>query len=382
VGAEGRQNGTLFRAFQANLLSLVSHELRTPLMGVLNALTLLEESAQKGASGEIESAELLKMARQNAQRLHRSLAALLDLASLESGSFHARLKEIDLARLIQTRIAANQKLLQDAHVDLVGEGLSVTAALPILADPQKLGRAIDLCFQVIIAKAVSDSELRLRFSASAVELDFQLRPELRDAWDQAWSQSLAGKEGGVSSPYSAFAGVVQSEDSFLTRLEEGLGGELLLIHEIMRIHHGQLNSYRNDSKVHLSLELENLSAEQALQAVLFSRAYQISTELGSVALILVQVPLDIRVEAFCQEVRGKLFRTTDAVYALVARHQLALVVDDCKLEDTPKLMRRISQATAQDLLYGSAHCPTDGIDPSKLLAIAEQRLLPGGGARL
>src|SRR4051812_15448036 len=46
------QDETLFRAFQANLLSLISHELRTPLTGILNALSVLEEG---GGMGEFSS---------------------------------------------------------------------------------------------------------------------------------------------------------------------------------------------------------------------------------------------------------------------------------------------------------------------------------------
>src|SRR4051812_17953351 len=122
------QDETLFRAFQANLLSLISHELRTPLTGILNALSVLEEGA---ASGDFSADELVRMARHNAQRLHRTLMTLLDLAALESGTFHVRLREIDLIKLVSARLEAHQYLLRDGTLPI---RKVMSAGSPVLAD--------------------------------------------------------------------------------------------------------------------------------------------------------------------------------------------------------------------------------------------------------
>ena len=48
-------------------------------------------------------------------------------------------------------------------------------------------------------------------------------------------------------------------------------------------------------------------------------------------------------EKFRAQVKQCLFRATDAVYALPGPGRLALVLDDCKSEDVPRLLQRIQK---------------------------------------
>ncbi len=365
------QDAALFRAFQSNLLSLISHELRTPLTGIMNALNLLESGE---SIGEFSADELVKMARQNAQRLHQSLVMVLDVAAMESGTFHAKLREIDLSRLARGRSDALRSLFADRALTLNLQHNSETNS-PLLGDPQKIGRAIDLLFQGLIPR--STGVLKVRISSIALHVEAELASGMEQLWDAAWSQSMAGFQSGVSSPTSLFANVLQSEEAFLTRMEEGLGSELILIHEIMRLHQGSLTASRSGAQVSIELKFPQLSSEQGLTAVLLSRAYQISTELGSVALVLMEVPAGMTLHELSGEVKKSLFRASDAVYSLPERNQLALVLDDCKPEDAPRLLQRIQKTLEKELAFGIAHCPADGVDPGALLALAERRL-PGG----
>lgn len=369
------QDEALFRAFQSNLLSLVSHELRTPLAGILNALEALGEGIELPG---MSNAELIQMARQNAHRLQYSLEALLDLAALESGTFHTRLREVDLVRLVQGRMEAQRSLFKKQQVSCEWDSKSLLTLSPVLADPQKLGRAVDLCFQALVPRAESESQIKVHVIANQIQITFQLSKDKESQWESSCSQALVGFQGGVSSPFSAFSGVMQSEEAFLTRDEEGLGSEFLLIHEIMRVHGGRLEVSRlpriKDRRVTLSLELPELSSEEGLRTVLSSRAFQISTELGSVGLILIPVPEAYTVEGFRDELKKCLFRTTDAAYPLPERRQVALVLDDCKAEDASRLVTRIGLVLSRDLHFGTAHCPSDGLDPGILLKLAEIRL--------
>jgi hypothetical protein len=56
------------------------------------------------------------------------------------------------------------------------------------------------------------------------------------------------------------------------------------------------------------------------------------------------------------------------------RHQIAVFLDDCKKEDTARVMARIQQFFEERLLFGLAHCPSDGLDPEELLNLAVKRL--------
>jgi hypothetical protein len=107
---------------------------------------------------------------------------------------------------------------------------------------------------------------------------------------------------------------------------------------------------------------------------LSSRAYQVSTELGSVALVLIDVPATKDAIFFCAQIKENLFRSSDAVYPLPARNQAALVLDDCKPEDAPRLVERLKSSLGQDLHFGMAHCPSDAQDPDRLLDLASERL--------
>lgn len=366
------QDATLFRAFKSNLLSLISHELRTPLTGILNALNVLHEN-EGGTEEGFSTAELVHMARDNAQRLHRTLVSLLDLASLESGGFHARLKEVDLIRLVRGRLESIQPSLQGMGV-LVRETLSHEASVPILGDPQKLRRAVDLCMQAVIPRLKQGTAIQIRISSAELHLRFEFGGGMKDLWESAWSHGIAGFEGGIGSPSSAFGGVMQSEQAFLSRLEEGLGSEFLLLHEIMRTHHGRLEQNHSKAEAELSLVMPKLSSEESLRAVLSSRAYQVSSELATVLLTLIQVPKDADPSVLCGLIKQNLFRSSDQAYSLNQRRQVALVIEDCKPADAPHVLKRIEKAVGATLVYGIAHCPDDGQDPEKLLDLAQTRL--------
>ena len=374
TGQLALQDEALFRAFQSNLLSLISHELRTPLTGVLNALNALEASDEAGPredAGPLSQSELILMAKRNAQRLQQALVTVLDLAAIESGTFHAHLREVELSRLVRKRIELDRPWLKDCGI---ASTIHSAADVPVLADPQKLSRAIDLILEVISGRAESRPGVSIEVLPSRLAFSFTLKPEADASWVAAWSQALAGFEGGVMAPGSAFAGVLQSETGFLTRSEEGLGSELQLIHQIMRLHRGKLLQTRNRNRITLTLEFPELSSEEALRAVLSSRAYEVTNELGSVALALVNVPDGLVAVEFCDAIKRNLFRATDAVYPVPQRRQVALVLDDCKVGDAPRVMKRIEKAIGMMLDSGVAHCPSDGLDPAKLLDIANRRL--------
>ncbi len=379
----------LFKAFQANLLSLVSHELRTPLTGIMNALGVLEHQVANPplldeSATILSTKELVNMARRNAERLHESLAMLLDLAALESGAFQARLKEVDLTNLIYARVRSFLNLFTEAQIDLdidvgdqtdsEGRPKSRKVLRPALADPQKLGRAIELCFQIIVQRARAGTRAHVRVDERAIHFDFDMKSELKESFENSWVQASAGAQGGVLSPTSAFRGTLQSEQGFLSRTEEGLGSELLLVHEILKLHRGSFQKSEHGESMRMSLTLPELSPADVLREVLLSRVFQTSTGLGTVALGLLDVPKEVAVRDFHGEMRRCLFRATDAVYELPEQNRVALVMDDCRKEDAPRILARIEKAMGRKLAVGFVSCPEEASDPELLIEIAERRL--------
>ncbi len=380
------QDSQLFRSFQANLLSLISHELRTPLTGILNALSVLDELEQGAADSVTASStdvlsnpgiprsELITMARQNAQRLHRSLVMLLDLARLESGTFHARMKEVDLSRIVRRGVQDHRAVFQDRSLIVEAQDLTETLAL---GDPQKLGRALDLCLDAVVFRAREGSRVEVATTTRperCIAISFELAVEGAGAWELAWKHGLTGFESGVGSPSSPFAGVLQSEQAFLTRTEEGLGSEFLLIHEILRQHDGKFLQAREGQKIRLTLSLPEVTSASALRTVLSSRAYQVDSSPGAVAMLLIRVPQGRELDEFARQLRASLYRTTDGSYPLPDRNEVAVVLDDYRKGDLPKLLARLEATLGTRLEAGSAHSPDDDSDPARLVEVAQQRL--------
>jgi hypothetical protein len=250
---------------------------------------------------------------------------------------------------------------------------------PFLGDPAKIGRALELVISTLSTRAQVGSSLHVRVGAARVDFEFELDPASRHAWESAWTQAMAAHESGMVSPASAFGGTVQSEEAFLTRSEEGMGNEFILIHQILKLHGGAMTAERLDpTRMQLSLAMKELDSEQGLLQVLLSRLHEHAPEngaLGSVALALIAVPESEPLEAFRKRVKRALYRASDAVYALVSRRQVAVVLNDCRAADVPKLVARLTATLGEKpLQVGAVAAPEDGVDPYALLDLALKRM--------
>ena len=108
---------------RAALLSSVSHDLRTPLTAILGTLAEIDAASD-------HQAEQLATARSEADRLHRFVANLLDMARIEAGALDQSLEPVDL-------IDAVGAAVHDLRRPLVGHPLDIRIApdLPFV-DPQ------------------------------------------------------------------------------------------------------------------------------------------------------------------------------------------------------------------------------------------------------
>jgi two-component system sensor histidine kinase KdpD len=80
------------------LLTSISHDLRTPLAAILGATGTLKAFSAKLA--EAQKTELVATIDEEAERLNRFIANLLDMTRLESGAIRPRLAAQDLADLV------------------------------------------------------------------------------------------------------------------------------------------------------------------------------------------------------------------------------------------------------------------------------------------
>ncbi len=343
-------------------------------MSILNSLTLLEEGHEEGFA----PGELVTLARKNAEKLNAALSALLDVAEVEKGLLRLSLREVDLARVCRDRVRLQGASLRDRSLSVALSG----SASPVLVDPQKLARLVDLSLGLLAERALSGSELQLEVGARGLTLKAKLQagqgPKLRAAWAEALAEAeAAARQGRLSAGRAgaAFRGTRQTEREFLTRDEEGLGSGWVLLLDWMKLHEGTVTlDLSAPDSAKLRLEFPEVTSEKALASVLSSRAYRSTHDLSAVALGLIEVPQGSSVPEFQARVQSHLFRASDSVYALPREGQVAVVLDDCKPEDAPGLMGRIRDRLGQPLRMGVACCPSEGLDPAYLLELAGRRL--------
>lgn len=121
------------------LLSSISHDFRTPLSGILASATALIE--QGAHFPPVAAAELLADIRDQAERMNRYVANLLEMIKLESGAIAPRLEPTEIVDIIG---AASRRLAADGGGAVCG---SLRRAIPtesclVEADPVLLEQAI------------------------------------------------------------------------------------------------------------------------------------------------------------------------------------------------------------------------------------------------
>ena len=88
-------------------IATVSHELRTPLTSIHGSLSLLDSGLP--AKSPEQSAELIRIAKGNSQRLVRLIDDILSIAKIESEKMKFHLRPLNLAALVLNAVEANRE---------------------------------------------------------------------------------------------------------------------------------------------------------------------------------------------------------------------------------------------------------------------------------
>jgi two-component system, OmpR family, sensor histidine kinase KdpD len=114
---------------RSSLLSAVSHDLRTPLATITGAVSTLRDRSAELPRRERD--ELLSDIQEEAARLERLVANLLDMTRVESGSLRVQREWVPLEELVGSALARLDRVLKGRDVDV-----SIAPALPLLSvDP-------------------------------------------------------------------------------------------------------------------------------------------------------------------------------------------------------------------------------------------------------
>ncbi len=110
---------------RAALLTSISHDLRTPLASILGTVSSLRSYPE--IYGEAERADLLATLQEEAERLNRFVANLLDMTRLESGAIEFNLEVIDVAEIVGAAVQRAGGVLSHHHVEI-----NIEPGLPML----------------------------------------------------------------------------------------------------------------------------------------------------------------------------------------------------------------------------------------------------------
>jgi two-component system sensor histidine kinase KdpD len=97
-------------------LTSISHDLRTPLASILGAATSLEN--YRNELGDSARDELVGTIREEAERLNRFIANLLDMTRVEAGAIVPRAEPVDLGEIIGSALERAKSLLSTHRVEL------------------------------------------------------------------------------------------------------------------------------------------------------------------------------------------------------------------------------------------------------------------------
>ena len=118
------------------LLTSISHDLRTPLASIIGSASTLGN--QEGEIDKDSRAELLRTIQEEAERLNRFIANLLDMTKLESGAIQPHADFVDLGDVVGSAIRRASRVLVKHDLRV-----SIPASLPMLKlDPVLLEQVL------------------------------------------------------------------------------------------------------------------------------------------------------------------------------------------------------------------------------------------------
>src|SRR5262249_25339178 len=98
------------------LLTSISHDLKTPLASILGAVTSLRAFSK--SYDEAAKEQLMTTVQEEAERLNRFIANLLDMTRLESGAIEPTLDLVDLSEIIGSVLKRAAPILAHQHVEV------------------------------------------------------------------------------------------------------------------------------------------------------------------------------------------------------------------------------------------------------------------------
>ncbi len=170
------QDVTEFRLLdevKTNLIGTVSHELKTPITGVLTAMMVLLEQAWGPLNKK--QMELISIARDDSERLLKTLHSLLDLTRFESSVDAMRLENVPPEELVQAAVEEVHAMASNAKLSVkkeIEKGLK-----PVQVDKERIRHVLTNFLTNAIKYSPSGAEIIVRAQQRADGIRFSVVDE-------------------------------------------------------------------------------------------------------------------------------------------------------------------------------------------------------------
>jgi NtrC-family two-component system sensor histidine kinase KinB len=208
---------------KSNLIATVSHELKTPLTSVRMALYLLHEKAVGSLNPKQE--DLVLTARDDADRLLKTLNDLLDLAKLEQGAEQLQLHPLAPADLVESAVREMREIAAAAEITLK---TAIAPNLPpVRIDRQRMDYVITNLITNAVKYSPKGSEILVRAEMGKMRT---AQPGVRF--------SVTDRGAGISSEHQEHLFERFYRVPGTTKSGAGLG--LSIAREVVTIHQGEI----------------------------------------------------------------------------------------------------------------------------------------------
>jgi two-component system sensor histidine kinase KdpD len=153
------------------LLTSISHDLRTPLASILGSATTLK--TYRRSMDDSAQDELATTIQDEAERLNRFIANLLDMTRLESGAIHPRSEAVDLADIVGSALRRASAVLERHPVKL-----ELAPELPLLnLDPVLFEQVLFNLLDNAAKYTPSDTTITIKADATGNRLTLRILDE-------------------------------------------------------------------------------------------------------------------------------------------------------------------------------------------------------------
>ncbi|MGA2046816.1 MAG: ATP-binding protein [Terracidiphilus sp.] len=205
-------------------ISTVSHELRTPLTAIRGALGLLSHGSLVTLNDK--SANLLRIALANSERLLRLINDILDLERMQSGRDRLVFRKVQLAQIVRQSIDCMVPVAEAAGVQLIHDATQAEVA----ADPDRLLQ--------VLTNLLSNA---IKFSPKNSTVSVLMRPDPNGV-----TLSVVDPGRGIpADKLETVFGRFQQVDASDARQKGGTGLGLAICRTIVHQHSGRIWAERN-----------------------------------------------------------------------------------------------------------------------------------------